>query len=123
MNRCGYQIDDLDLSVRVYNLLLRAGITTVPDLGSLTNEELEKIKGLSAKGIQEIKEKLKRFDSLEPEDCPFCGEPPSICEKRSPRIVEYSVACCNLQCPCMPSTGEFNTEKEAIEAWNRRAEQ
>ena len=59
MNRCGYQIDDLDLSVRVYNLLLRAGITTVPDLGSLTDEELGKIKGLSAKGIQEIKEKLK----------------------------------------------------------------
>lgn len=120
MFRCGYPIDELNLSVRVYNLLLRAGITTVPDLGSRTDEELGKIKGLSAKGIQEIKEKLKRFDSLEPDSCPFCGELPSICEKRSPRIVEYSVTCYNSNCPCMPSTGEFNTEQEAIEAWNRR---
>ncbi len=58
----------------------------------------------------------------ESKPCPFCGEPPAICEKHSRRIVEYSVACCNLSCPCMPTTGEFDTEKEAIKAWNRRAD-
>ena len=52
--------------------------------------------------------------------CPFCGAFPTTYEKRSRRIVEYSIACPNLSCPCMPTTGDFDTEEKAIEAWNRR---
>ena len=44
MTRCGYEIDELDLSVRVYNVLLRAGITTISDLKKLEDFELEKIR-------------------------------------------------------------------------------
>lgn len=61
MSRYGYEIDELDLSVRVYNVLLCAGIKTISDLKNLDDEELGKIRNLSSKGIAEIREKLKAY--------------------------------------------------------------
>lgn len=61
MNRCGYEIDELNLSIRVYNVLLCAGIKTISNLKKLDDEELGKIKNLSSKGIAEIREKLKAY--------------------------------------------------------------
>lgn len=43
------RIDDLDLSVRTYNTLLRAGINTVEKIREMTDEDLKSVKNLSEK--------------------------------------------------------------------------
>lgn len=52
-------IDELDLSVRSYNCLKRAGLNTVRDLVNLTEEEMMKVRNLGRKSLKEIKEKLE----------------------------------------------------------------
>ncbi len=51
-------ISSLDLSVRSYNSLKRAGYSKVADLSNLTLPELENIKNLGKKSVNEIIEKL-----------------------------------------------------------------
>ena len=52
-------IDDLELSVRAYNCLKRAGINTIADLLDKSPEDLGKVRNLGKKSIDEIIEKLK----------------------------------------------------------------
>ena len=51
-------IEDLDLSVRSYNCLKRANITTVAELTQKTEDEMMKVKNLGKKSLKEVKEKL-----------------------------------------------------------------
>lgn len=51
-------IEDLDLSVRSYNCLKRAGIQTVHELTQKTEEEVLKVRNLGRKSFKEIKDKL-----------------------------------------------------------------
>ncbi|BAS29061.1 DNA-directed RNA polymerase subunit alpha [Limnochorda pilosa] len=51
-------IEELDLSVRSYNCLKRAGINTVEDLTRKTEEDMMKVRNLGKKSLQEVKEKL-----------------------------------------------------------------
>lgn len=51
-------IDELDLSVRSYNCLKRAGIATVLELTEKTEEDMMKVKNLGKKSLKEIKDKL-----------------------------------------------------------------
>ena len=51
-------IEELDLSVRSYNCLKRAGIATVLELTDRTEEDMMKVKNLGKKSLKEIKEKL-----------------------------------------------------------------
>ena len=51
-------IEELDLSVRAYNCLKRAGINTVDQLRSMTEEELLSVRNLGRKCVNEIHEKL-----------------------------------------------------------------
>lgn len=51
-------IEELDLSVRSYNCLKRAGINTVEDLISKTEEEMMKVKNLGRKSLEEVVTKL-----------------------------------------------------------------
>ena len=51
-------IEDLDLSVRAYNCLKRAGINTVADLISRSEDEMMKVRNLGRKSFEEVKEKL-----------------------------------------------------------------
>jgi len=51
-------IDELDLSVRSYNCLKRAGINTVGDLTSKTEDEMMKVRNLGKKSFDEIRKKL-----------------------------------------------------------------
>jgi len=53
-----FPIEELDLSVRSYNCLKRAGIQTVLELTDKTEEEMMKVKNLGKKSLREIKEKL-----------------------------------------------------------------
>ncbi len=51
-------IDELELSVRSYNCLKRAGINTVKDLTSRTEEDMMKVRNLGRKSLDEVIEKL-----------------------------------------------------------------
>ena len=51
-------IEDLDLSVRSFNCLKRAGINTVDDLINKSEEEMMKVRNLGKKSFDEVKEKL-----------------------------------------------------------------
>lgn len=52
------QIEDLDLSVRSYNCLKRAGINTVDELTQKTEEDMMKVRNLGKKSLKEVKVKL-----------------------------------------------------------------
>ena len=54
-------IDELELSVRSYNCLKRAGINTVQELCSKTPEEMMKVRNLGRKSLDEVLEKLKEL--------------------------------------------------------------
>lgn len=51
-------IEELDLSVRPYNCLKRAGINSVGDLLQRTEEEVVNVKNFGRKSLDEVKEKL-----------------------------------------------------------------
>lgn len=54
-------IEDLDLSVRSYNCLKRAGIQTVDELTQKTEEEMMRVRNLGKKSFKEVKEKLNNL--------------------------------------------------------------
>ncbi|MBR0088009.1 MAG: DNA-directed RNA polymerase subunit alpha [Lachnospiraceae bacterium] len=54
-------IDELELSVRSYNCLKRAGINTVEELCSKTPEEMMKVRNLGRKSLDEVLAKLKNL--------------------------------------------------------------
>lgn len=56
-------IQELDLSVRSYNCLMRAGITTVEQLLNTSDEELLKVRNLGKKGYEELIACKKAFSS------------------------------------------------------------
>lgn len=62
-------IEELDLSVRSYNCLKRAGINTVEDLTNRTEEEMMKVRNLGRKSLEEVLNKLTDLGfSLKPSD-------------------------------------------------------
>ena len=54
-------IEELDLSVRPYNCLKRAGINTLGDLLQKTEDEVVNVKNFGRKSLDEVKEKLAGF--------------------------------------------------------------
>ena len=55
-------VDELNLSARTTNALISAGIKTVNDLVSLTDEELNDLKGFGAKAREEVKDKVAELE-------------------------------------------------------------
>jgi DNA-directed RNA polymerase subunit alpha len=55
-------IEELDLSVRSYNCLKRAGINTVEDLINKTEDEMMKVRNLGRKSLEEVVQKLEALD-------------------------------------------------------------
>jgi DNA-directed RNA polymerase subunit alpha len=51
-------IEELDLTVRSYNCLKRAGINTVEDLAHKTEEDMMKVRNLGRKSLQEVLDKM-----------------------------------------------------------------
>lgn len=51
-------IEDLDLSVRSYNCLKRAGIQTVEELTQKTEDEMMRVRNLGKKSLKEVKDKI-----------------------------------------------------------------
>ncbi|GHV39294.1 DNA-directed RNA polymerase subunit alpha [Clostridia bacterium] len=54
-------IEELDLSVRSYNCLKRAGINTVEDLANKTEEDMIKVRNLGRKSLEEVLHKLNEL--------------------------------------------------------------
>jgi DNA-directed RNA polymerase subunit alpha len=62
-------IEELDLSVRSYNCLKRAGINTVEDLTNRTEEDMMKVRNLGRKSLEEVLQKLQALGlSLAPSE-------------------------------------------------------
>ena len=62
-------IDELDLSVRSFNCLKRAGINTVADLIGKSEEDMMKVRNLGRKSLEEVIAKLDSFGfTLKKED-------------------------------------------------------
>ena len=57
-NTLSMTIEDLDLSVRSFNCLKRAGIHTVEDLVNKTEAEMMKVRNLGRKSFEEVMQKL-----------------------------------------------------------------
>ena len=62
-------IDELELSVRSFNCLKRAGINTVEELCNRTSEDMMKVRNLGRKSLEEVLAKLKELGlQLNPSD-------------------------------------------------------
>ncbi len=62
-------IEELDLSVRSYNCLKRAGINSVDDLANKTEEEMMKVRNLGRKSLEEVLNKMADLGlSLKPSE-------------------------------------------------------
>jgi DNA-directed RNA polymerase subunit alpha len=57
----GIKVEELDLTVRSFNCLKKAGIETVGQLSEMRYDELLKIKNLGRKSLEEILEKMKEL--------------------------------------------------------------
>lgn len=55
-------IEELDLSVRSYNCLKRAGINTIQELTNKSEAEMIKVRNLGRKSLEEVKQKLENLD-------------------------------------------------------------
>ena len=55
-------IEDLELSVRSYNCLKRAGISTVQDLANKTEADMMKVRNLGKKSLDEVTNKLHSLE-------------------------------------------------------------
>jgi DNA-directed RNA polymerase subunit alpha len=54
-------IDELELSVRSFNCLKRAGINTVEELCNKTPDDMMKVRNLGRKSLEEVLAKLKEL--------------------------------------------------------------
>lgn len=55
------RIEDMDLSVRSYNCLKRAGIHTVRDLSEKSEDDMLKVRNLGRKSLEEVFQKLEKY--------------------------------------------------------------
>jgi DNA-directed RNA polymerase subunit alpha len=55
-------VEELDLSVRSYNCLKRAGINTVDELTQKTEEDMMKVRNLGKKSLEEVGKKLDELN-------------------------------------------------------------
>ncbi|MBE5778107.1 MAG: DNA-directed RNA polymerase subunit alpha [Clostridiales bacterium] len=62
-------IEELDLSVRAYNCLKRAGINTIAELVQRNQEDMMKVRNLGRKSLEEVEQKLEALGlGLRPSD-------------------------------------------------------
>ena len=62
-------IEDVQLSVRSFNCLKRAGVNTIEDLTNMTESEMMKIRNLGKKSFDEIRDLLREMDlNFKPEE-------------------------------------------------------
>jgi Lar family restriction alleviation protein len=52
--------------------------------------------------------------------CPFCGKVPEIDKYKIEDMIHWNVSCMNDHCFVHVETDDFESEEEAITAWNKR---
>lgn len=67
------EIEELDLSVRAFNCLTRAGIKTVEELTQMTEEDFKKVRNLGKKSTEEVRQKLQSLGFDFKEDPELAG--------------------------------------------------
>ena len=55
------KIESMNLSIRTFNALKRAGINTAQQLSEMTGDELMRVRLLGVKGVEEVREKLREI--------------------------------------------------------------
>ena len=58
---------------------------------------------------------------MKPLPCPFCGKDPEIDQYKVRGVMVWNVGCMNDDCPVDVETDDFESEEDAIKAWNQRA--
>ena len=58
-------IEELDLSVRSYNCLKRAGINTVEELANKSEDDMMKVRNLGKKSLEEVIQKLEKNNNFQ----------------------------------------------------------
>lgn len=100
------------------NRNLRAQIDSYEKIRLKQNEEIhqmkKKLEDAEAK-VKKLNEALAIYRVPTPRNCPFCGGPAEVHQLHKD---EWYVACGNSDCPVNPETNTFDTEVDAIEAWN-----
>ena len=64
-----YDLDELELSVRAYNCLKRAGINTFSELAHMSDGELKQIRNLGQRCYDEVKQKMKEVAGVSEDGC------------------------------------------------------
>ena len=110
---------------------LQATVTALEAANKVLGEKLEEANGRIEQLNTELDEAIVENDRLrerletetelkpKPKPCPFCGGPAEVHQLRKG---EWYVTCQSDSCPVNPETNTFDTETDAIEAWNRRME-
>lgn len=93
------------------NETLRAKVASYDGVSREQEKEVNRLKGK----VKELNEALAIYRVPTPRDCPFCGGPAEVHQLHKD---EWYVACGNSDCPVNPETSCFDTETDAIEAWN-----
>lgn len=66
------KIDELDLTVRAYNALLRAGVNTIEQLDDIQDADLLEIEYFNEKCLKDVKERLAYFKRSKHWECKYC---------------------------------------------------
>ena len=64
-----YDLDELELSVRAYNCLKRAGINTFSELAHMSDGELKHVRNLGQRCYDEVKQKMKEVAGVSEDEC------------------------------------------------------
>lgn len=56
----GVTLEELDLTVRTYNILKRSGINSINDITELTRDDLLKLKKFTTKQLREVREEIQK---------------------------------------------------------------
>jgi len=65
-----------------------------------------------------LKKECGFFMTLLP--CPFCGKEPEIDKYKIKGVMQWNVSCMNDNCLVHVETDDFESENEAIQAWQKR---
>jgi len=57
---------------------------------------------------------------IKPLPCPFCGKDPEIDKYKLQSVMIWNVGCMNDDCLVDVETADFESEEDAINAWNQR---
>ena len=52
--------------------------------------------------------------------CPFCGKEPEIDKYKIQGVMHWDVSCMNDNCLVLVETDSFESEEDAMKAWNKR---